>query len=95
MIHTYAQERDLNRELVLWAQRCALICERKIGELLMAMKERRELRGRGKPKKALLDGNDILDADENIILAKVTINELGLSEDESSNAQALANTEGR
>src|SRR5262245_19900431 len=43
LIQTYAQQRDLNRELVLWAQRRALICERKIGEMLLAMKERKEL----------------------------------------------------
>jgi hypothetical protein len=32
-----AQERDLNKKLVLWAQRCALICERKIDEILLTM----------------------------------------------------------
>ena len=83
LIQTYAQQRDLNRELVLWAQRCALICERKIGEMLIAMKERRELR-EGKRQK------DTIDAVDSIISKTTTLKELGISPDESSDAQALA-----
>jgi len=81
LIQTYAQQRDLNRELVLWAQRCALICERKIGEMLIAMKERRELR-EGKRQK------DTIDAVDSIISKTTTLKELGISPDESSDAQA-------
>ena len=83
LIQTYAQQRDLNRELVLWAQRCALICERKIGEMLSAMKARRELR-EGKRQK------DTIDAVDSIISKTTTLKELGISPDESSDAQALA-----
>jgi hypothetical protein len=81
LIQTYARERKLDQELVHWAQCCALKCSRKIGEILMAMKERRELRGKGQPRKSILP-------DEKNTF--VTISDLELTEKESSNAQVLA-----
>ena len=77
----------LDQPRVLWAQWCALICERKIGELLIAMKERKELRGRGKPKKEHDSEKAIVHGEDNNIS---DIRGLGLSRNESSDAQALA-----
>jgi hypothetical protein len=80
LIQTYARERKLDQEVVYWAQRCALKCTRKIGEILLAMKERRELRGKGQPRKSILVPDDNTS----------TLSDLKLTADESSNAQALA-----
>jgi hypothetical protein len=68
---------------VLWAQRCTLICERKIGEMLIAMKERKELREGRKLKTTV-------NAEDHSFSKTISLEELGVSRYESSDAQMLA-----
>jgi hypothetical protein len=64
-------------------QRCALLCERKIGEILLAMKARKELR-EGRKRKTTIDGDD------SCFSETTSLQDLQITPDESSNAQALA-----
>ena len=52
------QKRKSTETIFTFRKRCALLCERKIGELLIKMKERRELRGKGQPRKSNVDAGD-------------------------------------
>jgi len=68
------------------------MCERKIGELLIAMKERRELRQKGdrRSEKSKSSPATLISSEQTQSKPESSLAELGLTKDESSDAQALA-----
>jgi hypothetical protein len=87
LIQTYAMNRKLDRELVLWAQRCNLMCMRRIGEILIEMRQKKQPRAQGQAitKKVTFERDKVTED-----TLPVTLEDLGLNGMEASESQAIA-----
>jgi hypothetical protein len=85
LIQTYAMSRKLDKELVLWAQRCNLMCVRRIGEILMEMREKKQrVRGGELRKKVTFERDGTPEG------GPLTLKDLELSTTDASDAVAIA-----
>lgn len=78
LIQTYAQKRKLDKELVLWAQRCALHCQRRIGEIVLRMKANGQF---GTRRKVVFEKDEV---------GRSNLKKMGIDRTKSSNAQTFA-----